>query len=326
MGPMRLRHAFVVLKTPVLDFTAGQYPNLFGWGGAGFSPSTVAFLGVVGQVYHRDTQLRLSHTFGRSAGASVEIAAAAVRPGQKQARLPDVEGGLRVAINRWKGPSTQGNAQPDLVPLSLGVSGMGRFFAQPEYKELPRRPIYGAGCGVAINAVVPVIRASSISDRGNSVTLTGEYSRGTGIADRYAALTGGARFQALPNPRGLARAPQYQPDVDAGLVTFDADDNLKTINWQGFVVGAQYYLPIFSGRVWVTGTFSRIKSDNIAALTPVPNWGNIFTMEQYYDGNLFAAVTPAIQLGLSFQVTETTRADGGVPRNLRGHGAVNFFF
>lgn len=325
-GPMRLRQAFLALKTPVIDVIAGQHPNLFGWNGAGFFPSTVAFLGLPGQVYHRDTQLRLSHTFGREAAASFEIAGAAVRPGQRQSRLPDLEAGLRFAINRWRGPSTQGNSQPALVPLSLGVSGMYRFFAVAEYLELPRRALNKNGWGAAVNAVIPVIPAKDINDRGNSITLTGEFSIGSGIADRYSSLTGGARFQALPNPRGLARAPIYRPNVDPGLITFDFDNRLKTFNWRAFVVGAQYYLPAFSGRVWVTGTYSRLESDNIAELTPVPNHGNVFTKLQYFDGNLFLEITPSIQLGLSFQVTQTTWADGANPQNMRGHGALNFFF
>src|SRR5687767_9640003 len=65
VGTMRLRHAYLRLRTPVIDVLAGQHPTLFGWGGAGFYPGTVAFLGATGQVYHHDTQVRLSKTLGR---------------------------------------------------------------------------------------------------------------------------------------------------------------------------------------------------------------------------------------------------------------------
>ena len=44
-------------------------------------------------------------------------------------------------------------------------------------------------------------------------------------------------------------APLYRPNIDSGIVTFDADGNLKSINWRAMVVGLQYYLPFADGRL-----------------------------------------------------------------------------
>jgi hypothetical protein len=325
VGTMRLRHAYLKMRTPVLDVIAGQHPTLFGWGGAGFYPGTVAFLGVVGQVYHHDAQLRLSRTIGGPA-AAVEAAVAAVRPGQRDGEVPDLEAGLRLAFNRWQGRTIQGNDRPELVPLSLGVSGLHRQFAVAEYREVPRRARKATGWGLAVNGFVPVLPANDPNDLYNCLTLTGEFSIGTGIADRYSLLTGGARFQALPNPASRNPPPLYRPNIDNGLVTFDADENLKTIDWRAFVFGAQYYLPIRVLRVWLTGVYANLTSNNLGELTPLPNHGDIFSKAEYMDGSLFVGITPDVHVGFSLQQTKQTRPDGSSSRNVRAHFATNFFF
>ncbi|MEA2699776.1 MAG: hypothetical protein QOI66_4047 [Myxococcales bacterium] len=324
IGTMRLRKAYLLLRTPIVDILVGQYPDLFGWGDAGFYPGTVAFLGAVGEVYHRDPQLRISKTVGHTFG--VEIAAAAVRPAQRDAEVPDIEGGIRLFYQGWRGRAVQGNDRPGLVPLSLGISGLWRHFAVKEYLELPRAARKTTGWGVAINALLPIIPARNDDDFSNRLTLTAEFSIGTGVADRYSSLTGGSEFPALPNPKGLVIPPLFIPNVDSGLVTYDADERLRTIDWRGLVIGAQYYLPIPVVRVWVTGLYARVDSRNLKELTPLTNQGGIFTKAEYKDVSLFVGVTPSVQVGLSCQVTDQQRGNGTSPQNTRVHVATNLFF
>ncbi len=324
VGTMRLRHAYLRLRTPVLDFLAGQHPSLLGWGGAGFYPGTVAFLGTTGQIYHHGPQARISKTLGQV--FQVETALAVARPAQRDAEMPDIEGGFRLAHQGLQGRTIQGNDRPELVPLSFGVSALWRKFAVTEYRELPRRPMEETGWGVTANALIPILPASDASDFFNCLTLTLEASIGTGIADRYSFLTGGAKFPSLPNPGGLGIPPLFIPNVDSGLVTYDSEENLKTINWQAFVMGAQYYLPVSFARIWVTGLYARLWSDNLKDLTPLTNQGSIFTKSTYYDGSLFVGITPDLHIGLSYQVTEQERGNGTLPSNTRVHAATNLFF
>ena len=324
VGTMRLRHAFLKLATPVVDLLAGQHPTLFGWGGAGFYPGTVAFLGTVGQVYHHDAQLRLSKQIGDR--FFIEPAVAAVRPGQREAEIPDIEGGMRLAHRGRIGRTIQGNDRPETVPLSVGVSGMWRHFAVNEYRELSRQAKKTTGWGLALNAFLPVIAASDNGDYNNCLTITGEFSTGAGVADRYSGLTGGARFNALPNPSGTMIPPIYRPNIDNGLVTFDPDENLKAIHWQAYIVGAQYYLPFAVPRIWITGLYAHLESNNLADLTPVSDHGNIYTRADYIDGSLFVGVTPDVHFGISLQMTEQKRGNGPQPKNTRVHFATNLFF
>jgi hypothetical protein len=187
------------------------------------------------------------------------------------------------------------------------------------------------GWGVAVNAFIPVVPAKSATERSNALSITGEYSRGAGISDMYNQdLTGGALFPTLPNPQNRQEPanppPIYQPNIDSGIVTYDGNGKLRAIEWQAFLVGLQYYLPIAGGRVWVTGNFGKLKSPNIVKLTPIAGQTAVYKDAQYVDGNLFIALTSSLQVGYSFQMVEQTFGDDVKARNYRNEGAIHFFF
>jgi hypothetical protein len=329
-NPLRMRHYYIKVETPIVDAIAGQYHDLFGWGGKGFYPSTLAFLGVTGEIYHRQPQLRISKTFGGHA-VDFEVAAAAARPVQRASGLPDAEAGLRLAINGWTGMGQQGYGLPTLSPLSIGVSGIGRRFEVAQFIEFPGGSNTANGWGVAANAFIPVIPAKSTKDRANALSLTGEFSRGSGISDMYNSdLTGGALFPTLSNPQNRQEPanppPIYVPNIDSGIVTYDGNGKLRTINWQGFLVGLQYYLPIAHGKVWVSGNYSHLKSDNIVKLTPIAGRSAVYSEAQYFDGNAFVALTDYLQVGYSFQMVQQTFGDGVKAKNYRNEGALHLFF
>ena len=306
---VRLRLFYMKVETPIVDLLIGQYHDLFAWGGAGFYQNSVAFLGVAGEIYHRNPQVRLSKTFA-GAPANLELAVAAVRPVQRDSELPDMEAGIKLAINGWKGATAQGFGQPAVLPLALGVSGVGRRFAVAEFLTNPGDPKITYGWGVAVNAFLPVVPVRSSGGRSNALSVTAEGSMGSGISDLYTGLTGGALFPLLPDPSGnIVPPPVYRPNIDSGIVTYDANSNLKPIDWRALVLGLQYYLPVAAGRIWVSATASRIESSNILSLTPEASRGGIFIRQDYVDGNLFAAATPAVEVGLSYQLTRQTFGD-----------------
>ncbi len=324
-GTPRLRLAMMKLHTPVVDVIAGQYHDLFGWGGTGYFPSTLGFLGLPGEIYHRQPQFRISKTL-HSDAVDFELAGAAVRPVQKDSGVPDFEGGLRLVLNHFTGASQQAYSQPGIAPASIGASGVARRFEVAEFVRRPEDPVQKTGWGFALDAVVPVVPRSSNEDRSNGLTLTGEFTTGTGISDLYTGLTGGALFPTLSNDSTSAVPPFYTPNIDSGIVTYDANGALHTINWQAVVVGLQYYLPIAGGRVWVSGTYTQTKSTNIVPLTPIPNRGSVYFKSEYEDGNLFVALTDAVQLSASFQTVRQLFGDGVSARNNRVEFGSHFFF
>ncbi len=332
---IRMRLFYLKVKTPIVDVLVGQYHELFGWGGEGFYQNSLAFLGVAGEIYHRNPQIRVSKTIGGDSAVKVELAVAAVRPVQRDSEMPDVQAGIKVAVNAWKGATAQGFGQPTVMPLAIGVSGVGRRFAVAEFLTVPGDAKIAYGWGAAANAFLPLLPARSEADRSNALSLTAEASMGTGISDLYTGLTGGVLFPLLPDPSGnMVPPPVYRPNIDTGIVTYDANGNLKSLDWRSLVLGLQYYLPVAGGRIWVSATASRIESANILRLTPEASRGGVFISQDYVDGNLFAAVTPEVQVGLSFQMTRQTFGDHPfsptnphpVGRNQRGELGFRLFF
>lgn len=324
-GPIRMRYFYSEAKTPYVDVLAGQYDDLFGWGGAGFAPNTLAYLGVTGEIFHRQPQVRL--TRHQPLGPiKLDVAAAVARPVQRASGVPDVQGGLKLDVDAWKGARTPGYGKTDVAPLSIGFSGILRRIEPKEFLDRPGDSVREWAWGYALNAMIPVLPAWDKADVGNALTVTAEYSNGTGIADMYTELTGGVLFPTIPNTQGAATPPLYKPDMDPGIVTFDGEGRLRTVNWKAFVIGAQYYLPVLKGRISVSGIYSRLQSNNAAKLTPVPFRQAVYDKAEYFDGNLFVRITENYRVAGSFQSVKQTFSDLVVTRNNRIQGAVHLFF
>ena len=322
---IRLRHYYAKLETPVLDLMVGQYFDLYGWGGQGFFPSTPAFLGVMGEVFHRNVQLRVSKTIGGDS-VSLEIAAAAVRPATRDSGVPDVQAGIKLQIKDWQGASAQGPRPARAAPLAIAVSGVGRRLAVTDFQAIVADPQIVYGWGVAADAFIPIIPVTG-DDLSNGLSVTGEYSRGTGVTDLYLTLNGGVLFPSLPNPKNVLPALVYTPNIDPGIATFDADGVLRTINWQGWMVNAHYNLPFNKGKLLsISGTYSEVRSSNDLALTPIQGQAFVWNKGQYFDGTAWWSITPAFQMCLSFQTNAQTFGDGVVARNNRVQAAWWFFF
>lgn len=324
-GGPRLRHFYVEAKSPIVDLLAGQYDDLFGWGGAGFYPNTVAYLGITGQIFHRNPQVRLTKEL-ELGPVGIDVAAAAVRPVQRASGVPDLEGGLKIDFSGWKGARTPGYGKVDIGAVALGVSGIVRHLEPIEFEVDAGDSVAAWAWGYAINALIPVLPAYDKHDVSNALTLTGEYSNGTGVADMYTELTGGVLWPTLPDLQGDPIPPIYRPNMDPGIATFDGEGNLKTINWRAFVIGLQYYLPFWKGRISISGNYSQLDSNNVERLTPVPNRQAVYDKAVYWDANLFLRLTEEFRIAGSFQTVEQTFSDDVSTRNNRVQSAIHFFF
>jgi hypothetical protein len=326
----RIRHAYLKLDGGVVDFLAGQTYDVFGWQNY-FFPASLEFLGLPNMVFSRNTQLRLSRTVGADGPVSVDIALEAGRPAQRDSQVPDLEAGLRLCINGWKGITTPGNVRTIAAPLSVGVSAISRRFKVDSFLPPPTQSSNSvAGWGVSVDGLVPVIPAQNANDRGNRLTLTGSFVTGAGIADLL-TTGGGAQFPTLPNPAQASPPPQYTPDIDNGLVSFDTQGRLHAIKWQAFKVGLQYYLPPLGGRLIFAANYTEAKSSNMAQLFPMGGaeielLGAVADHSKYADANLFFDATPEIRFGLSGQWTQVHYLDGNLPHNIRAMGQAVYVF
>ena len=300
---LRFRHANIKIETPVVDILMGQSWQLFGWQSY-FHPNTVDLQGLPGQVYSRTPQIRLSKKIP-AGPVSVEVAVAALRSPQRAGGLPDGQAGLKLNIDSLKAYHTAGGAGTALDSASIGVSVIGRRFSVNEFSAAPVNDVTRNGYGVSADVLLPVVPATKES-KANALTLTGSFVYGAGIADQYTGLSGGVSNPALPNPMNKTPAPTYTPNVDGGLVMFSSDGSLHPIQWTSLIVGAQYYLPP-SGKVWISGTYSYMKSDNAHLFGDKTK---VFDRSNWADGNVFFDITPAWRLGVEYAWFNQKYVDG----------------
>lgn len=318
----RVRHMNLKLETPIVDLLVGQSWQLFGWQPI-FQPNTVEIQGVPGEVYSRTPQIRLAKTI-KTRPVTVEVAAAIMRPPQRDSGYPEGQVGARLAVNRWTGLTTSGSTGTSIQPLSVAVTADFRRFALPELSASPKDSVdSNLGWGVAADALIPILPARP-GKKGNALTLTGEYAWGLGTADLYSGVgAAGTAFPALPNPTMATPAPTYAPNVDPGLVVYSPDGALHLLQWQSYIVGAQYYLPGLGGRGWVSASYSHMESNN-ARLHGAANRARL--AEDWFDVNLFADVTPAVRVGLEYAYFRDHYADGATPVNQRVQLSAFYLF
>jgi hypothetical protein len=210
---LRVRHAYVKLEDDVADVLAGQSYHLLGWQNYFFGASC-GFLGLPNELFNRTVQLRLSHTFAFDR-VKLDVAAAALRPAQRDSAMPDGEGGLRLAINHWKAMTTPGSGGTGAQAAAIGVSGLVRSFRVNQYAPQPAPPIPLTGWAVAADLLLPIIPVKDSTDRRNALTVTGEFATGTGDADQYTGMTAGATMPNVYPLPGECRGNRHA-DRDGG--------------------------------------------------------------------------------------------------------------
>jgi hypothetical protein len=313
---LRLRHGFLTIENDYLNVLIGQTDDVFGWQN---TPSST----------FRHTQFRLSRSFLGWAPVGLDVAAAVLRPAQRDSRIPDAQAGLRITGNRWTGIYAR-DGIPSVRKLSLGVSGVARQFDVDAFTPPPTQTSNKVvGWGLSIDAMVPIIPAKDQYDRSNSLTIAGSYVTGTGVGDLM-RVDGGAQFAPLPNPARASPPPEYDANVDPGLVSFDRLGVLNTIDWEGFRVDAQYYFPP-SGRVRIAAIYSQAYSKNMSALYPqggaeIELLTHVADRMRYVEGNIYWDVTPEVRVGAACIYTEVTYLDEENPHNIRAKATANYYF
>jgi hypothetical protein len=315
----RVRHMNLRVETPVIDFLVGQYWHLFGWQNA-YHPNTVEIQGVPGEIFSRTPQLRISKTV-KAKPLTFEIAIAATRPVQRDTGLPDAEGGIRLALDTWTAVQTRGATGTQISPLSVAVTGLARRVRVDQWSANPKGTNDLRLGALAVDGFLPVIPGTK-DEKGNSLALNGEYASGYGFADMYSGFTGGITFPALPAMGTTPSAP-FAANIDNGVVTYDPAGRLHGIEWSTYLVGAQYYLPGLKGKLWISGNYSHMESNNAdlygtpAKLTKAYDW---------WDVNVFVDPIGAVRIGVEYANFKTMYADGFHAVNARAQLSGFFIF
>jgi hypothetical protein len=312
---LRARHAYFRIETPIVDILAGQYWQLFGWQPV-YQPNTVEIQGIPGQIYGRTPQIRVSKTLHFNP-LTLEGAVAMTRPFQRDAGTPDGQAGIRVALDSWQTIQTNGQTGTQIGSLSVAATGLLRHVAVDNFSA---NPTYTNDLGMAAWAVdgfIPIIPVTTKDDRSNALSIQGEYAKGSGFADQYTSFTGGATFPTLPVPVGSppgTTATPFSADIDNGVVTYDSNGHLHSIDWNVYLVGAQYYTPLLNGHIWVSGNYSHAFSDNIHL------WGSptkLTSVYDFFDVCLFWDMSDFVRVGGEYANFNTQYVDGAHAINHR---------
>lgn len=313
----RIRHANFKVETPVADVLFGQYWQLFGWGPA-YQPNSLAVSGMPGEINSRTPQIRVSKVL-KTDPITFELAVAATRPFQRDSGTPDGQAGLRFSVDSWKGTQTIASTGTQIAPLSFAVTGLLRNVAVNEFtsgtSKYTNRLTMTA---VALDAFVPIVPGAVIpgnsGKKENSLSFQGEFATGFGYADMYQSTTFGIGF---PTPTGAGfattatsvKATYYSPDIDPGVVTYDAGGKLHGIELTTYIFGAQYYLPYVDGKLWIAGTYSHQESANSHYYTN-GSPGSVLAAIDWFDVNLFTDPVPGVRFGLEYANTRDTYVNG----------------
>jgi hypothetical protein len=236
-----------------------------------------------------------------------DIAVAAMRPPQRDSAIPEGEAGLHLALNNWTATQTMGSTGSTVSPLSIAVTGDLREFALPQFSGKPAADVQNTltTTAIAVDAFIPVLPGTEES-KGNSLSLMGEFVTGYGIPDMYTGLASGVSFPAPPNPTNASPAPTYAPDIDPGYVTYDSTGKLHGIQYTTYRAGLQYYFPGLDGKMWVSGNYSRLSSNNTWYYgTASAVLGHL----DWFDANIFGDLTPSVRLGLEYANYNTMYSD-----------------
>ena len=320
----RIRIALVQADTDYLTLSVGQTWNVMAFAAA-FLPTSVQPQGLPGQLFGRNPQLRLSHLFDMKA-FSFDVAGAALRSPQFNSEVPDLQGGIKFNVNGITGVQSIGSTATTISPASIAFTAATRMIrmatnvAPPPGSAAGTAPTMATnsdtvhGHVYALDAFLPVLGAK---ERGPfAVSLLGEATTGTGMADLFTGMTGG---MTAGQPIGVTAA-NYAPfrDIDNGIAGFPATlGPLNTVNFRTFLINPQ----ISFSKFILAGTYTNVYSDNVAQFTGA-NWNH----QWWYDACLMADPWSGVRFGLEFARTYQRRLTGPLVTNNRVFFGSFFIF
>lgn len=315
---LRVRHAYFKMETPVVDILFGHTWHLFGFQPS-FVPADVQWSGVVGSLFSRTMQLRISKTV-KTKPVTLEFAVSANRPPQRDSMVPEFEAGARLAFNNWKGVHTLYVTATTTMAAQIAVSADLRRFTLPQFSASPQDTNSKTGLGIAVDAFLPIIPGTK-DKRSNSLSLVGEFVSGQGINDLYVGLVGGVNNPPLPTQPGMT-APAFVPGDDPGLAVYDKNGELRLPHWMTFIVGLEYYPPRIGNHL---GLFANFAKTQLLDCDLYVNPAKVRDTETLYNAGLFVDITQAIRVGADWAYFDDLYADG-VHATTHAVQGVGFFF
>jgi hypothetical protein len=327
---LRVRLAFIDVQTENdWKILGGQTWEILGWQPYYFL-NTVDVSPLPGQLYGRTTQVHAlksmqMNEFGFQGMIGVS------RPPERDSSYPSLDGGLRLTYEGRKSGFVGGaTGLQRTQPMSIAVSGTFREIEIPNIGSgVTSSTNYPAG-GLAINAMIPIIASSDGKDVSHTLSISGEFTAGSGYGDEFVSWTGNVASPLSAATNGTAsalKAAGTPANLDAGIGDFDSNGAFHLMHLATFNTQLQYTL---NEKNWFDFGYAQLFSSNVDTLVGtngLTSNGNIpYNREQVAFVNLFHDFTSQLRVGVEYDFTRTTYGDGETGRNDRYQASAWFFF
>ena len=283
---LRMRHGFVSGEKNGLTILVGQTWTLFGWAPL-YVPTTASVPPVSGSVYERTPQLTAIKEMNLGGDDKLQTGLSIVRPVQRDAEIPGVDMGVRLALGSRKSGYTSASGERKVEAMSIALSGTGREFISQAAGGATTGVVHHLGTAYAVNGMLPILTTSDPKDLSNTLSLSGEFSRGRGYADEFTGLTAG-----MPQASTAVTGNTINLDAGQGGVTPTGVFQLvKLQTWNGQL---QYHLP---GGIdtFVDLGYGQTRLLNVSPLV-APTAG--YDRTEVYYANLFHDLTVHVRLAI----------------------------
>lgn len=280
----RIRHAYLNLTYEDLNAKFGQTWSLLGWQPYYF-PSEPIVQPAVGQLYRRFTQMRVTKTRTLDnlglADWQVECAADIAKPAEMASDLQEYHAGVRLSSTKCKAASGLGSGDS-----MTGLSLAGSWAWIPGIQT--QNTIAQDGYGYAVDLLVPIIPSSDGKDMSNNLSLTAEYSMGSGIGGLEVAGASG-NISAYTDKNGTQT-------IDSGIAGKNLAGAMELIQLETERANLTYVMP--NPKWAIAAGYAQTRVDNIG------DFGNssssLVQLYQYYYGALYYTPVKWLRWGLEY--------------------------
>lgn len=311
----RLRHAYYSLENDGWRILAGQTWTLFGWEPI-YVPTTVSVPPGPGTIYQRTPQLTGFKDIKFGDSQSLLVGLSLTRPSQRDSEMPNLDAGLKYTIASWTAGFASYTGDVSTQPFSVALSGTMREFQTAKSGTLSDGLTKTTGTAWAADAMIPVLPSADGKETGNTITLTGEFSNGTGDADAFPSWTGG--LSQYPTGSNA----QANTNLDVGQGVIDSSNVFHLMKIQTWNAQLQYHLPA-SIRSFITLGHAELWASNLHLFAS--GTGNYDRSKMDFI-NFFHDFTPQIRAGLEYAKFTTHYVDRSNPNDERWQVSTYFRF
>lgn len=315
----RIRHLYFSAEHDGLQYRTGQDWSLFGWQPSYFVTTVSAPPGP-GVIYQRTRQFTLIQTL-RSHARQLQLGLSFASASQKAGGVPNLDFGAKFSLEKRRSGFASATGPVQTEPLSFALSGTARQFATGSTSAISDDLKKVRAFAGAANLLVPLLASPDGQETARTLTLTAEFSAGTGHGGVFPDWSGN-----IPQMPFVATTPaQAQTHLDPGYGGFDSGGDFHLFRLESWNAQLQYH---FSSQhpTFTTLGHAQLSVKNIAGLGPVAPGSQAYDRVSMSFLNLIHDVSNNWRAAVEFAEFNTRYIDGHDDVVNRWQGSVLYRF